>query len=113
MLKIPVEAKELAAHLRVNSFNEVVAGYSQKEAISEASRCIQCKNPTCISGCPVNIDIKKFIYQITQKDYAAAYFTIRETNNFPSICGRVCPAEYQCRQACVLNKNKNSFFCAL
>jgi glutamate synthase (NADPH/NADH) small chain len=86
-----------------------VLGYSEEEALLEASRCLQCKNPVCISGCPVNIDIKKFIYYIQQKDYAKAYFTIREKNNFPSICGRVCPAEYQCRKACVLNKKTLPF----
>jgi len=109
MPKAPVKVKELAAQVRVSSFNEVVCGYSQAEALVEASRCIQCKNPNCISGCPVNINIKKFIYQITQQEYAGAYFTIRETNNFPSICGRVCPAEYQCRKACVFNKSKSSY----
>ncbi|MDP2043676.1 MAG: FAD-dependent oxidoreductase, partial [Candidatus Omnitrophota bacterium] len=109
MPKVPVKARELAADKRADSFDEVVAGYSESQALSEAGRCLQCKNPVCISGCPVSIDIKKFIYQITQKDYASAYFTIRETNNFPSICGRVCPAEYQCRKACVLNKGKLAY----
>jgi glutamate synthase (NADPH/NADH) small chain len=102
--KGPVRVKELEASVRAGNFSEVALGYSTDEALKEAGRCLQCKNPTCIPGCPVNIDIKKFIYQIMQKDYAGAYFTIRETNNFPSICGRVCPAEYQCRKTCVLNK---------
>ncbi|MFA5410803.1 MAG: NADPH-dependent glutamate synthase [Candidatus Omnitrophota bacterium] len=106
MRKEPVKVKELAAAKRTESFAEVVLGYGEEEALSEASRCLQCKKPICISGCPVGVDIKKFIYQITQKDYAGAYFTIREKNNFASICGRVCPAEYQCRKACVLNLNK-------
>ncbi len=109
MPKIPVKARELAIDKRADSFDEVVAGYSESQALSEASRCLQCKNPVCISGCPVGVNIKKFIYQITQNDYAAAYFTIREANNFPSICGRVCPAEYQCRKACVLNKSKLAY----
>lgn len=104
MKKVPVKAKELDARVRASGFSEVVAGYAEDEALMEASRCIQCKDPTCISGCPVGIDIKKFIFQITQKDYQAAYATIREKNNFPSICGRVCPAEYQCRKACVFSK---------
>ncbi|MFZ2938632.1 MAG: NADPH-dependent glutamate synthase, partial [Candidatus Omnitrophota bacterium] len=86
------------------NFDEVTLGYSEEEALKEAWRCIQCKNPTCIQGCLVNIDIKKFIYFITKKDYKSAYFTIRKKNNFPSMCGRVCPAEYQCRKTCVLNK---------
>lgn len=110
--KEPVKVKELSSEKRIEGFNEVVLGYSEEDALSEANRCLQCKNPTCISGCPVNIDIKKFIFQVTKKDYAGAYFTIRKTNNFPSICGRVCPAEYQCRKACVLNKAKSSAYCS-
>jgi glutamate synthase (NADPH/NADH) small chain len=109
MRREPVKAKEREAHLRRKGFEEVVFGYNEEEAFQEASRCIQCKNPTCISGCPVGINIKKFIYQITQKDYKAAYFTIREKNNFPSICGRVCPAEYQCRKTCVFTKKGSPF----
>ena len=62
MKKEPVLAKESNALERASNFNEVVKGYDEKEALSEASRCTQCKNPTCISGCPVGIDIKKFIH---------------------------------------------------
>ncbi|MDD5097031.1 MAG: NAD(P)-binding protein, partial [Candidatus Omnitrophica bacterium] len=109
MKKEPVKVKEAAAQIRVGNFEEVVQGYSEEEALLEASRCLQCKNPVCSSGCPVGIDIKKFIYQITQKDYPAAYFTIREKSNFPSICGRVCPAEYQCRKTCILTKKGSPF----
>ncbi|MFA6130267.1 MAG: NADPH-dependent glutamate synthase [Candidatus Omnitrophota bacterium] len=104
MKKEPVKVKEAPVEIRVGNFEEVVEGYCEQEALQEALRCLQCKNPFCISGCPVGIDIKKFIYHITQKDYRSAYFTIREKNNFPSICGRVCPAEYQCRKACVFTK---------
>ena len=104
-----VKVRELEAKERAGGFSEVVLGYSEEEALAEAKRCLQCKNPACISGCPVGIDIKKFIYEITRKDYKSAYFTIREKNNFPSICGRVCPAEYQCRNACVLTR-KGSFY---
>ncbi len=109
MKKQPVRVKELEAAQRINNFSEVVFGYGEQEALREAARCLQCKNPTCISGCPVGIDIKKFILQITQKDYKGAYETIREKNDFPSICGRVCPAEYQCRKACVLTKKTEPF----
>lgn len=104
MKKEPVRVRELAPDIRAKNFDEVTLGYSQEETLLEAGRCIQCKNPTCIAGCPVGIDIKKFIDQITEKDYAGAYFTIREKNDFPSICGRVCPAEYQCRKTCVFSK---------
>jgi glutamate synthase (NADPH) small chain len=109
MKKEAVKVNESNPQDRSFSFSEVVLGYFEKEALQEAQRCLQCKNPTCSQGCPVGIDIKKFIVQITQKDYTGAYNTIKEKNNFPSICGRVCPAEYQCRKACVLSK-KDSLF---
>ena len=109
MKKEPVKVRESNAVIRAGNFEEVVQGYSESEALLEASRCLQCKNPLCINGCPVGIDIKKFIYQIVQKDYLAAYFTIREKSNFPAICGRVCPAEYQCRKECILTKKGSPF----
>ena len=96
MKKLPVVPREMKVVLRIGCFDEVVSCYTEAEALEEAKRCIQCKNPTCIEGCPVEIDIKKFIAQMAQKDYKGAYSTIKEKNNFPSICGRVCPAEYQC-----------------
>jgi len=104
-----VKSKELTAARRISDFNEVVLGYDEKETLEEAQRCLQCKNPACTAGCPVGIDIKKFIAQIVKKDYKAAYMTIRDKNDFPSICGRVCPAEYQCRKACVLTKKGMPF----
>lgn len=104
-----LDAGELPALERAGSFDEVVLGYGEDEALAEARRCLQCKNPLCISGCPVGIDIKKFIYEICQKDYKTAYLTIKKKNNFASICGRVCPAEYQCRRFCVLTKKGEPF----
>lgn len=109
MKKEPVRAKELDAKIRAKKFDEVVLGYSEEDALKEAARCIQCKNPACVGGCPVGIDIKTFIGKMSQKDYKGAYLTIREKNNFPSICGRVCPAEYQCRRACVFTKKLSPF----
>lgn len=109
MKKEPVKIKEVEARVRCGNFEEVILGYSEDEALHEAARCLQCKNPLCSSGCPVGIDIKTFISKITEKDYAGAYGTIRQKNNFPSICGRVCPAEYQCRKACVLTKRGERF----
>jgi len=109
MKKNAVHVNELGASIRKMNFDEVVNGYSESQALEEASRCIQCKNPACIGGCPVGIDIKKFIHNITQKNYKTAYDTIKEKNNFPSICGRVCPAEYQCRRACVFTKKGSPF----
>jgi len=104
-----IHPKEAEPRERIADFREVTGAYTEAEALEEAKRCLQCKNPACIDGCPVGIDIKKFIYQITQKDYQAAYYTIREKNNFASICGRVCPAEYQCRKTCVLTKKGEPF----
>jgi glutamate synthase (NADPH/NADH) small chain len=109
MKKEPIKVRESEASIRRGNFDEVVMGYSEDQALQEAARCIQCKNPTCTNGCPVGIDIKRFISHLTKKDYAAAFATIREKNNFPSICGRVCPAEYQCRRACVFTKKGSAF----
>src|SRR4030042_3930335 len=109
MKKQPVKIKEAESSERIKGFREVVLGYSEEEAIEEAKRCLQCKNPTCIAGCPVAIDIKRFILQVAEKDYKEAYFTIRKKNDFPSICGRVCPAEYQCRKTCVFTKKDSPF----
>jgi len=109
MSKDPIKVKEVEVDQRVRSFEEVILGYDEEAVLREARRCLQCKNPACIQGCPVGINIKKFIYQIAQKDYEGAYKTIKEKNNFPSICGRVCPAEYQCRKACVLTKKGEPF----
>ena len=108
-MKDPVLPKELSPSLRTLGFSEVVSTYTEKEVQAEASRCLQCPNPTCIEGCPVNVDIKKFIGQIQKKDYKGAYLTIKEKNNFLSICGRVCPAEYQCRKSCILTKKGEPF----
>lgn len=109
MKKEPLKPKELEPSFRAGNFDEVMQCYNEAEALGEASRCLQCKKPLCSEGCPVGIDIKKFILQITQKDYNGANLTIREKNNFPSMCGRVCPAEYQCRKACVLTKRNEPF----
>ena len=104
-----IKPKELPPQERIKNFDEVVLGYAEEEVLREASRCIQCKNPTCSLGCPVGIDIKKFIFQIKQKDYEGAFKTIYEKNRFPSICGRVCPAEYQCRKKCVFTPKNLPF----
>jgi len=87
---------------RNKNFNEVALGYSKKDALLEASRCIQCKNPTCIKGCPVGIDIKSFIGLMQEKKFDEALDKIREKNGLPAICGRVCPQEDQCEKACIL-----------
>ncbi len=91
---------------RIKNFNEVALGYSEQDALKEASRCLQCKNPKCIEGCPVDIDIKSFIDLIDKKEFGKALDKIREKNSLPAICGRVCPQEDQCEKECILGKRR-------
>lgn len=88
---------------RIKNFKEVALGYSQEQAIMEASRCLQCVNPSCVKGCPVGIDIPAFIKFIVKGEFEKAIEKIKEKNNLPAICGRVCPQETQCEKACILN----------
>ncbi|MBN2073060.1 MAG: NADPH-dependent glutamate synthase [Actinobacteria bacterium] len=87
---------------RINNFKEVALGYTEEDALREASRCLQCKNPKCIKGCPVEINIKEFIRLISGKKFGEALAVIRERNSLPAICGRVCPQEDQCEKECIL-----------
>ncbi|HOJ50927.1 MAG TPA: NADPH-dependent glutamate synthase [Syntrophales bacterium] len=89
---------------RRRNFNEVPLGYDAETAMREASRCIQCKKPGCISGCPVEVNIPLFVRQIAEGDFLGAARTIKETNSLPAVCGRVCPQEDQCEKYCVLGK---------
>ncbi len=89
---------------RARNFNEVATGYSADLARKEAERCIQCKKPLCVEGCPVEIKIPEFIKLISSGDVAGALAKIRETNYLPGICGRVCPQEEQCELRCILGK---------
>lgn len=93
---------------RVNNFDEVSLGYTKLQALNEASRCLQCKRPLCVSGCPVNINIPNFIKEILNDNLSNALNIINESNLFPSICGRVCPQESQCEALCILNKKSKS-----
>ena len=77
-------------------------GYTEEMALLEAERCLQCKKPRCVSGCPVEIDIPAFIERIKERDYLGAIRKIKEKNSLPAVCGRVCPQEDQCEKACVL-----------
>jgi glutamate synthase (NADPH/NADH) small chain len=92
---------------RKNNFDEVALGLTEEQALKEAARCLNCKNPTCIQGCPVGIDIRHFIQLIKEKKYLDAAKVIKEDNLLPSVCGRVCPQENQCEAACVLSKKGN------
>ncbi|MGB4592345.1 MAG: NADPH-dependent glutamate synthase [Coriobacteriia bacterium] len=93
---------ERDARERAQDFGEVSLGYTEEMAVAEANRCLQCANPTCIAGCPVNIDIKSFIGRIIDGDYADGVAVLKERNALPAVCGRVCPQEEQCEAACVL-----------
>jgi glutamate synthase (NADPH/NADH) small chain len=89
---------------RVKNFNEVSLGFSDEQAKQEAKRCLQCKEPKCVQGCPVGIDIPGFINLILQGKRKEALLKIKEMNKLPAICGRVCPQEDQCEKACILSK---------
>ena len=94
--------RELAPQVRVKNFEEVNCGYSLNEALNEAERCLLCPEPGCIAGCPVNINIAKFIEAIAAKDLRGAYDVITASNLLASVCGRVCPQETQCECTCVV-----------
>lgn len=98
--RVPMAEQEPG--VRKHNFDEVSLGYTLEEAIQEAKRCIQCKRPRCVSGCPVNIRIPEFIDQIAKGNIDRAAEIIKETNNLPAICGRVCPQEEQCEAKCIL-----------
>jgi glutamate synthase (NADPH/NADH) small chain len=101
---MPQKVRQQPAEQRVKNFNEVSLGFSDEQARDEAKRCLQCKKPKCVQGCPVEIDIPGFIKLILNNKRQQALLKIKETNNLPAICGRVCPQEDQCEKACVLNK---------
>ena len=89
---------------RIKNFREVALGYGEKEALAEAARCLQCRKRPCVAGCPVEIDIPAFIAAIEKGEFAAAAAKLKEKNNLPAICGRVCPQETQCEAMCTLGK---------
>ncbi|MGB9679603.1 MAG: NADPH-dependent glutamate synthase, partial [Thermoanaerobacteraceae bacterium] len=103
-IKNRVPMSEQDPKVRITNFNEVALGYTEEEAIEEASRCIQCPKPTCVEGCPVHVRIPEFIKAITEKDFDKSYKIIKSTNTLPAVCGRVCPQEEQCEKSCILNK---------
>jgi len=94
--------REQPPEARVRNFDEVPLGYTEDEAVQEAARCLQCKNAPCIAGCPVGIDIPRFIECIKTERFAEAISVIKEDNALPAVCGRVCPQENQCQGVCTL-----------
>ncbi len=97
--KVPV--REQDPKVRATNFEEVCYGYNKEEAMEEATRCINCKNPRCVQGCPVSINIPKFIQELKAGEIEAAYNTISESSALPAVCGRVCPQESQCEGVCI------------
>jgi glutamate synthase (NADPH/NADH) small chain len=95
---------EQPADVRRRNFEEVPLGFSPETAVLEASRCIQCKKPSCVTGCPVEIDIPGFIKFIQDGDFAGAIAKLKEKTALPAVCGRVCPQEIQCEARCIVGK---------
>lgn len=93
---------------RINDFNEVPIGYTLEQAITEASRCLNCKNSPCVDGCPVSINIPGFIKKVEENDIKGAVDVLMDKNQLPAICGRVCPQEKQCEANCVVGKKGES-----
>ncbi len=100
----PVEMAKQDPKKRIYNFKEVALGYTEEEAVAEASRCLACAKPQCVEGCPVGVDIPAFIRLIKERRFAEAVAKVKEKNCLPAVCGRVCPQETQCQQACILTK---------
>lgn len=100
MIKIPV--REQDPKIRATNFEEVCLGYNEEEAIKDAKRCLQCKNPMCRKGCPVSIDIPGFVKEVSEGNFEEAAKIISKYSALPAVCGRVCPQETQCEGKCVL-----------
>ena len=96
--EMPVQDPAVRAH----NFSEVALGYDEETAVSEANRCLNCKNQPCVSGCPVGIHIPEFITKMKERDFEGAYQVISETSSLPAVCGRVCPQESQCESKCTM-----------
>ena len=101
--KNPMPTQDPAA--RAHNFNEVALGYDAETAMNEAARCLHCKNPLCVGGCPVRINIPAFLAKAAAGDFEGAYAVIAEESSLPAVCGRVCPQENQCEGQCVRGKN--------
>lgn len=98
--RVPVREQDPA--VRAHNFDEVCYGYSREEALLEATRCLNCKNPRCVSACPVGLKIPVFILKLVENDIPGAAAVIAEDSSLPAVCGRVCPQETQCEGSCIL-----------
>lgn len=103
--RVPV--REQDPKVRATNFEEVCYGYNREEAMLEASRCLHCKNPRCVSACPVGLKIPDFIAKVVEGDVQGAAAVIAEDSSLPAVCGRVCPQESQCEGSCVLGIKGN------
>lgn len=102
-VKVPRQAMpEQAPEDRARNFKEVPYGYTEELAVLEASRCLNCKNPKCVTGCPVHVDIPGFVSLVKERRFIEAAQKIKEQNALPAVCGRVCPQEEQCESKCIL-----------
>lgn len=97
-----VSVREQDPKVRATNFEEVCLGYNEEEAVKEASRCLNCKKPMCVTKCPVSIGIPEFIQHVKNKEFEEAAKTIAKYSALPAVCGRVCPQESQCEGKCVL-----------
>ncbi len=100
--RMHMDARDAAE--RARCFDEVALGYTEEQAMAEAERCINCKKPGCVAGCPVSVPIPQFIGHIKAGEFDKAYEIITSTNSLPGVCGRVCPQEEQCEKLCVFQK---------
>ncbi len=99
---------QLQADYRVTNNEEVNLGLSQEQAVTEATRCLDCPDPQCVTGCPVGINIPGFIKNIERGEFGQAAEVLRETSALPAVCGRVCPQERQCESKCIYNRMKKA-----
>ncbi len=99
-----IEVPERSAEERVDDFEEVPLGYDEEQVMKEAERCLECANKPCVEGCPVEIDIPRFVKEISEGKFKEALETLKETNFIPAVTGRVCPQEEQCEERCVMGK---------
>ncbi|WAG54317.1 NADPH-dependent glutamate synthase [Clostridium estertheticum] len=100
MKRVPIEEQD--PKIRATNFAEVCLGYTEDEAVTEATRCLNCKKPMCVSKCPVAIDIPGFIKHVKNKEFVEAVKVIAKYSSLPAVCGRVCPQETQCESKCIL-----------
>jgi len=104
LVKEAVAMPKQEPKVRAHNFEEVALGYSEEQALAEASRCLQCPKPQCVPGCPVEVQIPEFTKLVTERKFGEAIKKVKEKNSLPAVCGRVCPQEDQCQKGCTVGK---------